>query len=85
MSIKLTQVINGLTVPDCIISIGAMTISADRSSLYFNVGFYSASEGPMLDEEYYVFTGFELTGDDPESQAYTYLKSLSRFSGAVDA
>ncbi|HDX9078529.1 hypothetical protein [Klebsiella grimontii] len=85
MSIKLDQTINGVSVTDCIITVGAMTISHDRSSLNFNVGFYAIEGGPLLLEDYFVYEGYALKGDDPETQAYTYLKSLSRFSGAVDA
>lgn len=85
MSIKLDQTINGVSVTDCIITVGAMTISHDRSSLNFNVGFYATEGGPLLLEDYFVYAEYTLSGDDPETQAYAYLKSLSRFSGAVDA
>ncbi|WP_238759222.1 hypothetical protein [Klebsiella oxytoca] len=84
MSIKLDQTINGVSVTDCIITVGAMTISHDRSFLNFNVGFYATEGGPLLMEDYFVYEGYALKGDDPETQAYTYLKSLSRFSGAAD-
>lgn len=85
MSIKLDQTINGVSVTNCIITVGAMTIAHDRSSLNFNVGFYVTEGGPLLMEDYFVYEGYTLKGGDPESQAYAYLKSLSRFSGAVDA
>ena len=85
MSIKLDQTINGVSVTDCIITVGAMTISHDRSSLNFNVGFYATEGGPLLMEDYFVYAEYTLSGADPETQAYAYLKSLSRFSGAADA
>ncbi|MDK6509582.1 hypothetical protein [Klebsiella oxytoca] len=85
MSIKLTQVINGLTVPDCIITIGVIAISPDRTRLNFNAGFYTREDGPLLMEDYFVYEQYTLKGDDPETQAYAYLKTLPRFSGAVDA
>lgn len=84
MSIKLDQTINGVFIPNCIITVGAMTITHDRSSLNFNVGFSATEGGPLLMEDYFVYEGYTLKGGDPETQAYTYLKSLSRFSGAVD-
>lgn len=85
MSIKLDQAINGVSVTDCIITVGAITISPDRLRLNFNVGFYATEGGPLLMEDYFVYEGYALNGDDPETQAYAYLKSLPRFSGAIDA
>lgn len=85
MSIKLDQTVKGVFIPNCIITIGAITISPDRLRLNFNVGFYAIEGGQELMEDYFVYEKYILKGDDPETQAYNFLKSLPRFSGAVDA
>lgn len=82
MSIKLTQVINGITITDCIVTVGAISISQNRTSLNFNVGFYATEDGPLLMEDYFVFTEYSLEGDNPVKQAYAYLKGLDRFKNA---
>lgn len=72
--------VKGTEVSDCYVIIGAMTVSADRASLIFNVSFHLGTIN--LGEDYFV-APYVLSGDNPETQAVDYLLSLSRFSKAT--
>lgn len=83
MSLKMTFDFNGLTVVDGYLKVSSPTISTDKSVLSFGI-IYQASEGdPMLQAETYQ-CAYDIAGSDPFSQAYSYIKSLEKFSEATD-
>lgn len=69
--------INGTSVSNCTVTIGAMTVYADRSSLAFNVS-YSMGTLSLADD--YFVAPYSLEGDNPELQAIDYLLGLPKFS-----
>lgn len=82
MKLKLTQQVDGSLVENFIVEVGAISISTDRTTINFNVGYYITDGGTLIKEDYFSFGGYQLEGDNPEKQAYDYLISLPYFSNA---
>ncbi|MCY3511296.1 hypothetical protein [Klebsiella michiganensis] len=72
---------NGVTISPCYIAVGAISISADRSKMSFIAEYKSGIDADAFQTDCFT-CDYSLSGDNPEVQAYTYLKSLSAFSGA---
>ncbi|MEZ1399671.1 hypothetical protein [Klebsiella oxytoca] len=84
MALVQDTIIYGATIENCYIAVGSITLSADRTEIYFNLNFSATRENPPLFTDYFT-SPYDSNGGEIVEQAYTYLKSLSRFSGAVDA
>ena len=83
MALIQDTVIKGLKVENCYIAVGSITLAADRTEIYFNLNFSVTKEPPPLFTDYFTCP-YDIDGGEIVEQAYTYLKSLSRFSGAAD-
>ncbi|WP_238759717.1 hypothetical protein [Klebsiella oxytoca] len=83
MALIQDTVIKGLKVENCYIAVGSITLAADRTEIYFNLNFSVTKEHPPLFTDYFTCS-YDIDGGEIVEQAYTYLKSLSRFSGATD-
>ncbi|WP_213802324.1 hypothetical protein [Klebsiella oxytoca] len=83
MALIQDTVIKGLKVENCYIAVGSITLAADRTEIYFNLNFSVTKEQPPLFTDYFTCS-YDIDGGEIVEQAYTYLKSLSRFSGAAD-
>ena len=74
---------NGVTISPCYIVVGAISISADRNKMSFIVEYKSGTEAEAFQSDCFT-CDYSLNGENPETQAYNYIKSLGLFSGAVD-
>ncbi|MEH8536515.1 hypothetical protein RAG52_12380, partial [Klebsiella pneumoniae] len=55
----------------------------DQTTLSFGLAYRVSESDPLLNSETYSCP-YDLTGPDPFTQAYSYIKSLSTFSDAID-
>lgn len=83
MALIQDTVIKGLKVENCYIAVGSITLAADRTEIYFNLNFSATKENPPLFTDYFTCP-YDSNGGEIVEQAYAYLKSLPRFSGATD-
>lgn len=83
MAIKKTiDTIYGVTVVDAYIRVSDLRI-INKVTLAFNVCAYADSSKSAI-QEAQVQCGYDLNGANPLEQAYTHLKTLPEFAGAVD-
>lgn len=80
--VKTTETIHGIQVPDAIHRIENMVINTE--SMRFWVRSYKSIDLPFFSEEIHTCE-YDINGENPFKQAYTYLKKTDRFSGAVDS
>lgn len=81
MSLKMTTQYKGLTIPDAVYTVEEITISGARMSFYVSMKANTTSE--TISGEVYGCS-YDSSGDTPETQAYTYLKTLDEFSSATE-
>lgn len=74
---------NGVAISPCYIVVGAISISADRSKMSFIVEYKSGADTGAFQTDCFT-CDYSLSGDNPEVQAYTYLKTLDEFSGSTE-
>lgn len=75
---------NGVTVVDGVLNVIKPSISTDQTTLNFGLAYRVSESDPLLNSETYNCP-YDLTGADPFTQAYNYIKSLSQFNDAVEA
>lgn len=83
MALVQDTIIYGAKIENCYIAVGSITLAADRTEIYFNLNFSVTKEHPPLFTDYFTCP-YDIDCGEIVEQAYTYLKSLSRFSGAAD-
>lgn len=71
-----------VTLKNCYIKV--WRFEGTTSKLNFGVGYYANRSSEMLFSENYEIDNFILESPNPIEQSYLYLKSLDRFSAAVD-
>ncbi|GKL66168.1 hypothetical protein NUBL22817_34630 [Klebsiella pneumoniae] len=81
--LKMTFNFNGVTVTDGVLNVIMPSISTDQTTLSFGLAYRVSESDPLLNSETYSCP-YDLTGPDPFTQAYSYIKSLSTFSDAID-
>ncbi|QQO67906.1 hypothetical protein [Klebsiella michiganensis] len=69
---------NGVTISPCYIVVGAISISADRNKMSFIVEYKSGTEAEAFQSDCFT-CDYSLAGENPEAQAYAWLKSQSSF------
>ncbi|HBQ4906466.1 TPA: hypothetical protein ACJ2PF_005231 [Klebsiella pneumoniae] len=84
MALKMTFNFNGVTVVDGVLNVIMPSISTDQTTLNFGLAYRVSESDPLLNSETYSCQ-YDLTGADPFTQAYNYIKSLSQFNDAVEA
>ena len=82
--LKMTFNFNGVTVTDGVLNVIMPSISTDQTTLSFGLAYRVSESDPLLNSETYSCP-YDLTGADPFTQAYNYIKSLSQFNDAVEA
>lgn len=73
----------GISVTGANISVGTINISEDKSVMSFIVNYRAPGSDAVFDQETFS-CDYDLDGPNPEEHAYTYLKTLSKFSDAVE-
>ncbi|QQO65737.1 hypothetical protein [Klebsiella michiganensis] len=81
MLLQKNMTLNGVTIAPCYIVVGAISISADRNKMSFIAEYKSGIEADAFQTDCFT-CDYLLNGDNPEAQAYAYMKSLSAFSDA---
>ncbi|VUS33829.1 hypothetical protein SB6422_04314 [Klebsiella huaxiensis] len=81
--LKMTFNFNGVTVVDGVLNVIMPSISTDQTILSFGLAYRASISDPLLDSETYSCP-YDVNGEDPFTQAYNYIKSLSTFSDAID-
>jgi len=91
MGFKLSTTIKGIPCPDCYYMVwstawsqasGTLTVSVTK---YYNKAARQADESQHLDVDVVTGIAFDKSGSDKEIDvAYTYLKTLPAYAGAVD-
>lgn len=79
---KSITTIHGINLNDAYIRVEALRL-VNKSSIAFNVCIYADSEKPMVDGRT-VECAYDIDGANPLEQAYSYLKELHEFAGALD-
>ncbi|AWJ11140.1 hypothetical protein [Klebsiella pneumoniae] len=84
MALILPISFRGLTVDQGVARVNLPAISSDKKTLSFGVRFFANSEEAeeLYSEQYECI--YDISGENPFSQAYEYLKTLDKFSGATD-
>ncbi|MEN0615477.1 hypothetical protein [Klebsiella indica] len=74
----------GLTVSGAYVTVNMPRILVDKETLSFGVIFKAdaSAEEELYSEQYEC--AYDISGENPFSQAYAYLKTLDQFSGATD-
>lgn len=83
MSLSKSVTFKGITVNSCIIEVGAVSILEDHETMSFVVNYKAGEEYESFDSVAYSCV-YDITGADPITQAYAYLKTLDDFSGATE-
>ncbi|HFP9377997.1 TPA: hypothetical protein ACHOY0_001597 [Raoultella ornithinolytica] len=81
--LKMTFNFNGLTVTDGVLNVILPSISTDQTTLNFGLTYRVSESDPLLNSETYSCP-YDLTGPDPFTQAYNFIKSLNQFYNAID-
>ncbi len=81
--LKMTFNFNGVTVTDGVLNVIMPSISTDQTTLSFGLAYRGSESDPLLNSETYSCP-YDVNGEDPFTQAYAFIKSLSKFSEAVD-
>ncbi|HHG1479384.1 hypothetical protein ACIU5X_09480 [Klebsiella pneumoniae] len=82
MALKMTFNFNGVTVVDGVLNVIMPSISTDQTTLNFGLAYRASESDPLLNSETYSCP-YDVNGEDPFTQAYAFIKSLSKFSEAV--
>ncbi|HHT1685587.1 TPA: hypothetical protein ACTYOT_003788 [Raoultella ornithinolytica] len=73
-----------IPVTGALIIVTGITIAADHSSMIFGVNYRATELSDPFNSD--VFScEYDPSGDNPITQAYTYLKALDEFSGATES
>lgn len=83
MALKIDTTYKAIVVPNSYVIVARMAISDDKSTLSFGAWYKVSQVAEMFKAVSYTMP-YNIEGDDPFSQAYTYLKTLPEFAGAVD-
>lgn len=81
--LKMTFNFNGVTVTDGVLNVIMPSISTDQTTLSFGLAYRVSESDPLLNSETYSCP-YDLTGPDPFTQAYNFIKSLNQFYNAID-
>ncbi|PXL16267.1 hypothetical protein DMS46_07730 [Klebsiella variicola] len=84
MYLQKNMTLNGISISPCYVVVGAISISADRSEMSFIVEYKSGVDADAFKTDCFT-CNYSLIGDNPEIQAYAYLKSRDEFSLASQA
>lgn len=84
MALILPVSFRGLSVTDGVARVNLPSISTDKATLSFGVRYFASDKEveELYSEQFNC--AYDITGENPFSQAYAYLKTLDQFSGAVD-
>lgn len=83
MALKMTFNFNGVTVVDGVLNVIMPSISTDQTTLNFGLAYRVSESDPLLNSETYSCP-YDLTGADPFTQAYSFIKNLGSFYEAKD-
>lgn len=82
--LKLNLKFKDIPITGALIVVTGITIAADHSSMTFGVNYRATESSDPFNSD--VFScGYDSSGDNPITQAYTYLKALDEFSGATES
>ncbi|HDT5146464.1 TPA: hypothetical protein QHS21_002524 [Klebsiella michiganensis] len=73
----------GIPVNGAGISVGVINISEDKTVMSFIVNYTAPGSDIVFDQETFS-CDYDLDGPNPEENAYTHLKTLSKFSDAIE-
>lgn len=71
---------NGVTVVDGVLNVIMPSISTDKTTLNFGLAYRVSESDPLLNSETYSCP-YDLTGADPFTQAYSFIKILALLWG----
>lgn len=74
----------GIKVKKAYVSVDVAAIASDKSYVVFVASYRSKSDQDYFDQKS-MQAPYILDGDNPFTQAYEYLKTLSEFADATDA
>ncbi|MEB8021662.1 hypothetical protein [Raoultella ornithinolytica] len=81
--LKLDLTFKDIPVTGALIIVTGITITADHSSMNFGVNYLATQASNPFNTD--VFScDYNSSGNDPITQAYVYLKTLSEFSTATE-
>ena len=84
MAIKKTvTTVHGIEVVDAYHRVEGVAIQKKTEIGYYVRSYKDASGLPFFAEQYIV-SNYDIQGENPIAQAYAYVKTLPKFSGAVD-
>lgn len=83
MALILPISFRGLTVDQGLHRVNLPAISSDKNVVLWGKVFANGEEAEELYSEQYECI-YDISGENPFSQAYEYLKTLDKFSGATD-
>lgn len=83
MALKKTIDFRGLQIVDAYITIEMTTILSGNQDMELRIGYWLPGQDTQFHAEKYTCP-YELSGDNPISQGYVYLKTLPEFEGCVD-
>lgn len=82
MALQMNFNYKGLEVPNGYLEIFAF--EGTKTSLSFGLGYHAEKGSEQLFSESYVLDSFQLDSPNPVEQSYQYLKTLDKFSDAID-
>jgi hypothetical protein len=81
MAIKKTLQINDVTIPECYVRVSRYY--GTKTQMSFTIDFCANADAkPIQQQEIQV--GINPSGDNVLTQAYTHIKTIPQFAGAVD-
>lgn len=81
MAIKKTLQINGVTIPECYVRVSRY--HGTKTQLSFTIDFCADKDSKPIFQQN-IETGCQPDGENILAQAYTRLKAMEQFAGAVD-
>jgi hypothetical protein len=81
MALSKTITFKGITVNDAYLKV--WQIQGDKTEINFGLGYFASADSEMFDSKTFTMA-YDIEGDNPIKQAYTYLKTLSDFADAGD-
>jgi hypothetical protein len=81
MAIKKTLQINGVTIPECYVRVSRY--QGTKTQLSLTIDFCADKDAKPIYQQN-IETGINPSGDNVLTQAYTRLKAIDQFAGAVD-
>lgn len=83
MALTIDMGFKGLKLSKVYASVGELTICQDKITMIFILTYRASPKDEVFTEQSFN-TFYSLEGNNPHSQAYTYLKTLPEFVGCID-